>query len=56
MFHCDAKGAWVDIGAKAAAVCPGTESSLMVVRNVSTSRLPPSTGKSPAPPLTYPNG
>ena len=24
VFHCDAKGAWVDIGAKAAALCPGS--------------------------------
>jgi hypothetical protein len=36
VFHCDAKGAWVDIGAKAAALCPASESSLAEVRNVST--------------------
>ena len=36
VFHCDSKGAWVDIGAKAAALCPASESSLAEVRNVST--------------------
>ena len=36
VFHCDAKGAWVDIGAKAAALCPGSEASLAQARNVST--------------------
>ena len=36
VFHCDSKGAWVDIGAKAAALCPAAESSLADVRNVST--------------------
>jgi len=35
VFHCDSKGAWVDIGAKAAALCPAAESSLADVRNVS---------------------
>jgi hypothetical protein len=35
VFHCDAKGAWVDIGAKAAALCPTAEASLADVRNVS---------------------
>jgi hypothetical protein len=34
VFHCDAKGAWVDIGAKAAALCPSAEASLADVRNV----------------------
>jgi|EP00982_Pelagococcus_subviridis_P014435 hypothetical protein len=34
VFHCDSKGAWVDIGAKAAALCPGSEASLAAVRNV----------------------
>jgi len=33
VFHCDAKGAWVDIGAKAAALCPGSEASLAQARN-----------------------
>jgi small subunit ribosomal protein S1 len=33
VFHCDSKGAWVDIGAKAAALCPAEESSLADVRN-----------------------
>lgn len=36
VFHCDSKGAWVDIGAKAAALCPAEESSLADVRNVSS--------------------
>ena len=40
VFHCDAKGAWVDIGAKAAALCPGSEASLAQARNVSTSSTP----------------
>ena len=35
VFHCDAKGAWVDIGAKAAALCPASEASLADVKNVS---------------------
>ena len=38
---CDAKGAWVDIGAKAAALCPGSEASLAQARNVSTSHALP---------------
>jgi len=33
VFRCDGKGAWVDIGAKAAALCPGSEASLATVRN-----------------------
>lgn len=33
-FHCDSKGAWVDIGAKAAALCPASEASLADVKNV----------------------
>ena len=41
VFHCDAKGAWVDIGAKAAALCPTAEASLADVRNVSD-RIRPS--------------
>ena len=41
VFHCDAKGAWVDIGAKAAALCPGSEASLAQARNVSTSHALP---------------
>lgn len=36
-FHCDSKGAWVDIGAKAAALCPASEASLATVKNVSFS-------------------
>ena len=41
VFHCDSKGAWVDIGAKAAALCPASESSLAEVRNVSTEPFDP---------------
>jgi hypothetical protein len=41
VFHCDSKGAWVDIGAKAAALCPASESSLAEVRNVSTEPYDP---------------
>ena len=41
VFHCDSKGAWVDIGAKAAALCPGSEASLAQARNVSTSHALP---------------
>lgn len=33
VFQCDGKGAWVDIGAKAAALCPSSECSLASVRN-----------------------
>ena len=44
VFHCDAKGAWVDIGAKAAALCPTSEASLATVKNVrrygKTGRIP----------------
>ena len=39
-FHCDAKGAWVDIGAKAAALCPASEASLADVKNVSGGASP----------------
>jgi hypothetical protein len=35
-FHCDAKGAWVDIGAKAAALCPASEASLADVKKYVT--------------------
>ena len=57
VFHCDAKGAWVDIGAKAARALPPAEASLADVRNVSdrirrsrqTARaIPPSNAYRPA--------
>ena len=34
VFHTDAKGALVDIGAKALAMCPAVECSLATIRNV----------------------
>ena len=50
VFHCDSKGAWVDIGAKAAALCPASESSLAEVRNVSTEPLTRVSFARPRPP------
>ena len=52
VFHCDAKGAWVDIGAKAAALCPSAEASLADVRNV---RPPPRSDAIPTAPASSPS-